>query len=91
VLLAGLIQDQLQKSREGVPLLNQIPYLGAAFGTSGNADKRTELIIFIKPQIIRDGVDASTVAEALRSKMRGGKTQALSVPGVLNINARPLQ
>jgi general secretion pathway protein D len=91
VLLAGLIQDQQQNSRQGVPLLNQIPYVGGAFGASGKADTRTELIIFIRPQIIRDGVDASMVAEELRSKMRGGRSQALSVPGVLNINARPLQ
>jgi len=91
VLLAGLIQDQQEKTRGGVPGLNQIPYIGAAFGTSGKSDERTELIIFIKPQIIRDGVDASMVAEELRSKMRGGKTQALSIPNALNINARPLQ
>ena len=91
VLLAGLIQDQQEASREGIPLLNQIPYVGSAFGTSGKTDVRTELIIFIKPQIIRDGADASMVAEELRSKMRGGKSQALSIPASLNINARPLQ
>ncbi len=91
VLLAGLIQDQQESSRQGVPLLNQIPYVGSAFGASGKADVRTELIIFIRPQIIRDGVDASMVAEEMRSKMRGGRSQALSVPGLLNINARPLQ
>ena len=32
---------------------------------------RTELIIFIRPQIIRNGSDAQTVAEELRSKLRG--------------------
>lgn len=91
VLLAGLIQDQQEKSREGIPGLNQLPYVGAAFGTTGKSQKRTELIIFIRPQIIRDGVDAAMVAEELRSKMRGGKTQALTAPGALNVLARPLQ
>jgi general secretion pathway protein D len=33
--------------------------------------KRTELIIFIRPQIIRDGADAHFVAEELRTKLRG--------------------
>ena len=33
--------------------------------------ERTELIIFIRPQIIRDSVDAARVAEELRSKLRG--------------------
>jgi len=91
VLLAGLIQDQQEATRQGIPLLNQIPYVGAAFGTSGKTGKRTELIIFIKPQIIRDGADASMVAEELRSKMRGGRAQALSIPGSLNVLSRPLQ
>ncbi len=91
VLLAGLIQDQQEKSRQGVPGLNQLPFVGAAFGTTGATDVRTELIIFIRPQIIRDGVDASMVAEELRSKMRGGKTQALTIPGALNVLARPAQ
>jgi general secretion pathway protein D len=40
---------------------------------------RTELIIFIRPQIIRDSVDAHFVAEELRSKLRG--TAGAEVPG----------
>jgi general secretion pathway protein D len=91
VLLAGMIQDNLTKSRQGVPILSQLPYVGAAFGTTGKADRRTELIIFIRPTIIRDGADAAMVAEELRAKMRGGKTQALTLPSMLNILSRPAQ
>ena len=91
VLLAGMISDQQTKSRGGVPILNQIPYVGAAFGTTGKTDVRTELIMFIRPTIIRDGADASMVAEELRSKMRGGKTQALTLPSMLNVLSRPAQ
>jgi general secretion pathway protein D len=90
VLLAGLIQDQQDKSRTGIPMLSQLPYVGSAFGTTGTQEQRTELIIFIQPQIIRDGVDAAKIAEELRSKMRGGKVQAVS-PASLNVLARPLQ
>ena len=90
VLLAGLIQDQQEKTRGGIPLLNQLPYVGAAFGTTGTSQMRTELIIFIQPQIIRNGVDAAMVAEELRSKMRGGKVQAVT-PAALNVLARPAQ
>jgi general secretion pathway protein D len=91
VLLAGMIQDQQTKSRGGVPILNQLPYVGAAFGTTGKSQIRTELIMFIRPQIIRDGADASMVAEELRSKMRGGKTQALTLPSMLKVLSRPVQ
>jgi general secretion pathway protein D len=91
VLLAGLIQDTQSKSRDGIPILDQLPFAGGAFGTTGKSQVRTELIIFIRPQIIRDGADASMVAEELRAKMRGGRTQATTIPGTLNVLARPAQ
>ena len=91
VLLAGMIQDNLTKSREGVPILSQLPYVGAAFGTTGKNDVRTELIMFIRPTIIRDGADAAMVAEELRSKMRSGRSQALTLPSMLNVLSRPAQ
>jgi general secretion pathway protein D len=71
VLLAGLISEQQNKTRSGIPLLDQIPGLGDAFSNQDNKKTRTELIIFIRPQIIRDGTDAHFVAEELRSKLRG--------------------
>ena len=37
VLLAGLIQDQQNNSREGIPLLDQLPFVGAALGTTGTS------------------------------------------------------
>jgi general secretion pathway protein D len=71
VLLAGLISDQKNENRNGIPGLDQIPGLGDAFSHQDNTKKRTELIIFIRPQIIRDSTDAHFVAEELRSKLRG--------------------
>ncbi len=71
VLLAGLIQEQQNLNRGGIPLLDQIQNLGDAFSHQNKTNGRTELIVFIRPQIIRDGVDASFVAEELRTKLRG--------------------
>jgi hypothetical protein len=71
VLLAGLISEQQNGTRSGIPVLDQIPGLGDAFGHQDNSTARTELIIFIRPQIIRNGSDAHLVAEELRSKLRG--------------------
>jgi general secretion pathway protein D len=71
VLLAGLISEQQNGDRNGIPLLDQIPGLGDAFSHQDKKGTRTELIIFIRPQIIRDGADAHYVAEELRSKLRG--------------------
>jgi general secretion pathway protein D len=71
VLLAGLISEQQNNQRNGIPLFDQIPGLGDAFSHQDRKTARTELIIFIRPQIIRDSMDAHVVAEELRSKLRG--------------------
>ena len=71
VLMAGLIQEQQNLDRGGIPLLDQIQNIGDAFSHQDKRNNRTELIVFIRPQIIRDSVDASFVAEELRTKLRG--------------------
>jgi general secretion pathway protein D len=74
VLLAGLISDRRTGAREGIPILDQIPGLGKAFSHTEKTGTRTELIIFIRPQIIRDGLDAQRLIEELRSKLGGVAT-----------------
>ena len=71
MLLAGLISEQQNGDRNGIPLLDSIPGLGDAFSHQDKKGTRTELIIFIRPQIIRNGTDAYEIAEELRSKLRG--------------------
>ena len=71
VLLAGLISERSETSRSGLPLVDQLGEFGKLFGGNNKSAQRTELIIFIRPQIIRDGVDAMRVAEELRTKLRG--------------------
>lgn len=83
VLLAGLISEQQNGNRSGIPGLDQIAGLGDAFGHQDKKTTRTELIIFIRPQIIRDGTDAHSVAEELRSKLRGNiGVSSVAGPGV---------
>ncbi len=71
VLLAGLISDEVDRTRQGIPVLDKIPGIGDLFSQQSGTKVRTELIIFIRPTIIRDAVDAHMVAEELRSKLRG--------------------
>ncbi len=80
VLLGGLISETQQRNRSGIPVLEEIPLIGDAFAQNGRSTVRTELIIFIQPQIIRDGIDAYKVAEELRSKLRGS-VEAAFPPG----------
>ena len=71
VLLAGLISETRNRGRQGIPFLDKLPLLDEALSSNRNTVQRTELIIFIRPQIIRDSVDAQYVAEQLRTKLTG--------------------
>jgi general secretion pathway protein D len=70
VALGGLISEQRDNDRTSVPIINQIPLFGELLGSTGKASKRTELIVFIRPQVIRDSRDARAVAEELRSRLK---------------------
>lgn len=82
VLLAGLISETENKQRQGIPLLDSIPGVGDAFSHQTNSRARTELILFIRPTVIRDAVDAHVIAEEMRSKMNG-RLVGTSVPVVV--------
>ena len=69
VLLAGLISETENKQRQGIPILDSIPGVGDAFSHQTNTRARTELILFIRPTLVKDAVDASVIAEEMRSKM----------------------
>jgi general secretion pathway protein D len=83
VLLAGLISDTQSRTRSGIPLLDEIPALDFFSTQTQKQLQRTELIIFIRPQIIRDSIDASVVAEELRAKLRGSKVGSTRPPGAV--------
>ncbi len=51
IVLGGLIQDSKQKSYNGIPVLDKIPYLGAAFRSTTYTRARTELIILMCPEV----------------------------------------
>ena len=83
VLLAGLISDETDRSRSGIPVLDKIPGIGDLFSQQNATKIRTELIIFIRPTVIRDPVDAHMVAEEMRSKLNGEQVGG-NFPGLHN-------
>ena len=70
VLLGGLISERQDRGSTGIPVLDRAPgILSGLFSTKSGSTERTELIIFIRPRIIRGSGDARRVAEELRDKM----------------------
>lgn len=56
IVLGGLIDDRAQESVSKIPWLGDIPYLGALFSYTSTTKEKKNLMVFIKPTIIRDGM-----------------------------------
>ena len=59
VVLGGLIQDSQTGGEQRVPFLGRIPVIGEAFRTRSAKKNKTNLMVFIQPRILRDGLDAT--------------------------------
>ncbi|UXI01184.1 type II secretion system secretin GspD [Photobacterium sp. TY1-4] len=63
IALGGLIQEQVDESEQKIPLLGDIPILGHLFKSTNTTKAKTNLMVFIKPTIIRDGVTADGITQ----------------------------
>jgi general secretion pathway protein D len=67
VVLGGLIEEDVQSETQKVPLLGDIPLLGRLFRTDGESLVKRNLLVFIRPTIIRDDAHmAGATAEKYR-------------------------
>jgi len=57
IVLGGLIQDQTNETQQAVPLLGRIPLLGALFRYRETKTTKTNLMVFLRPLVIRSAED----------------------------------
>lgn len=70
IALGGLIQSREEQAESGVPVLKDIPLLGNLFKVTDKFEDRTELLVMIRPQVVRSSLDAREVTEELRLRLR---------------------
>ncbi len=87
VVLGGLIQDDTSQTRQKVPLLGDIPILGNLFRYRSNKRSKTNLLIFLRPRIVRASTDMDEPTRRkyeylneLTSKQQSGKPAEKSPP-----------
>ena len=68
--LGGLIRNVQTRDKAGIPFLSQIPIIGGLFGRQVEATDKVELVILLKPRVIRTIDDARAITEELRNKIR---------------------
>jgi general secretion pathway protein D len=64
IVLGGLIDEQLRQTEDKVPILGDVPLLGALFRATGTTKTKRNLMIFLRPVILRDAATNSQVASS---------------------------
>lgn len=68
--LGGLVQEKSQLSNESLPILGDLPLIGPAFRNRDDIRVRTELIVFIRPKVIRGTAEADRIADDFRQQFK---------------------
>jgi general secretion pathway protein D len=71
VMLGGFISDSRTRSKSGVPILKDIPILGALFSSNKKENDRQELIVLIRPTVLPNPADAAVTAMEEKRKLPG--------------------
>ena len=82
IVIGGLIRDSVRTQQSGVPLLRDIPYLGALFRWTRDTQTKSNLMVFLRPTIVRSKEDLSEV-----SQQRYNALRELSKPGAQGNNS----
>ena len=69
VLIGGIIDERVERSRNGIPFLMDVPVLGRLFRVEQDKRERTELIILITPYVIRDRNEAQAVTQEFTNRV----------------------
>lgn len=70
IVIGGLIKDSIRTQQSGVPLLRSIPYLGALFRWSKDTHTKTNLMVFLRPTIVRSKHDIREISESRYNALR---------------------
>jgi general secretion pathway protein D len=70
IVLGGLLSDEAGKTEQRVPFLGRIPLVGLAFKSRTARSTKSNLMIFIRPTILRDGVQAAVATDSKYNYMR---------------------
>jgi general secretion pathway protein D len=70
VVLGGLLQDDTSNSQEKVPGLSNIPFFGNLFKSEARSRKKTNLMVFLRPVVVRDGAAAEALSMGRYEQMR---------------------
>lgn len=83
IVLGGLLQDDYSQAEDKVPLFGDIPGLGNLFRSENRARKKTNLMVFLRPVVVRDAAAADALMtdryEVIRAAQQGLQPQPSTI------------
>ncbi len=83
LVLGGLIEDRYTDNRSKIPLLGDIPILGALFRSESRSKTRTNLMVFLRPMIMRDAESSNKVSLDRYDMIRAQQNDSQPAPNAL--------
>ena len=91
IVLGGLLQDEYARNQEKVPILGDLPFFGPAFRSETRSRRKTNLMVFLRPIVVRETQKGDALSLDRYDLMRGLQLDAQPpISGVLPINEAPL-
>lgn len=91
VVLGGLLTDEYSGGLEKVPGLGDLPLFGNLFKGEARKRKKTNLMVFLRPVVVRDAASTDTLSLDRYDMMRGAQKQGQPIPSVMvPINTAPV-
>ena len=77
VVIGGLADRQVERTRSGIPFLSALPWIGGLFGSTRNTDAQNELYLFLTPHIVTSDDDAMQLRRTIEGRLDavGGKRE----------------
>ena len=91
VVLGGLLQDEYSGNQEKVPILGDVPLFGNLFKGETRSRKKTNLMVFLRPVVVRDAPSTESLSMDRYDLMRAAQIDAQPVPSlVVPVNTAPV-
>ncbi len=84
VVLGGLLQDEYSGNEDKVPGLGDVPLLGNLFKSESRSRKKTNLMLFLRPVVVRDGAATEQLSLDRYEQMRSGQGQVQLPPSIVS-------
>lgn len=92
VMLGGLMEDQYATAQEKVPVLGDIPVVGNLFRSENRVGSKTNMMVFLRPIVLRDGQSAGDFANERYNAIRGIQESVQPSPSLMlrNVSQSPI-